>query len=115
MNLEIKLLVSYYISVMNVNKFGLHIYKYEKIKDNKCHINLCIDGNLDAQNKTLKNLKNPTSLNDSATKYYVDKSFTEFLNKQLVYEAEILEIKKKINFMENIITQYKNEQKKRSK
>lgn len=101
---------------MNVNKFGLHVYKLKKQKTDcipmNCNIKLKEDGSLDVQNKILKNLKSPIDLYDSATKEYVDKSLSNVLNLILSSDALITELCNKINRLES---KTKHEQNRRGK
>lgn len=68
---------------MNVDKFGHNIQK-QKLADNKkyyivdCGLKYTNDGNLNAQNKIIKNLSTPVDDADSASKEYVDTSIQKY-------------------------------------
>jgi hypothetical protein len=68
---------------MNVDKFGHNIQKQKFAKNNKYYIVDCVlkytsDGNLNAQNKIIKNLSTPVDDADSASKEYVDTSIHKY-------------------------------------
>lgn len=114
-------LVSTFCSNMNVDKFGLHIYK--KRKNNygfniapECVIKQIDAKNLDAQSKRLKNLGHPQDSCDAVTKDYVDKCITDLWNKVSTNIKLITEISNTLTKLEDHFqNSNKNEQKKRSK
>lgn len=104
---------------MNVDKFGHHTYKSRKINENSiirtvCLLK-CINGQLDAQNKTIKNIGNPVDDNDSVTKAYVDNG----LGREIKTLKEIQrELSIRLNKLEALIeshTATNHEQSKRGK
>lgn len=70
---------------MNVDKFGHHLYKTKKFKNNlmtvECALKRLSDNNLDAKNAIIRNLKLPVFDTDSVNKAYVDKSIEDLYNK----------------------------------
>lgn len=70
---------------MNVDKFGHHVHKNKRIKNNlmvvECALKHLSDNNLDAQNKIIRNVKLPVYVTDSANKEYVDKSIEDIYKK----------------------------------
>lgn len=65
---------------MNVDKFGHHVNKKQKLNELpcfECGWKPTSDGNLSAQFKILKNIQTPVDSHDSVTKEYVDKSKAE--------------------------------------
>lgn len=83
---------------MNVDKFGLHIFK----KRNKCDhvepiLELRDDGNLNAKMKVIKNVRNPIDPQDCATKQYVDKAVNDTLMKIKSLNHSVLQLESEIN------------------
>lgn len=106
---------------MNVDKFGHHINKRRKFYDKfqvECLFKVIDDGNLSAQNKTLKNIGTPIDDNDSATKHYVDNAL-DSNNKTLKILKELLvELTTRVTHLEKFAESYrqsKNEQSRRCK
>lgn len=83
---------------MNVDKFGLHVFK----KRTKCN---CIrpslesidDGDLDAKMKVIKNVGNPIDLTDCATKNYVDKAVNDIFKKIKSINQNVEQLENEIN------------------
>lgn len=107
---------------MNVDVFGHYLHKKPKIDDtvfiNKCPLNVLSDGNLDADNKIIKNLHTPVDFNDCVTKSYVDNSIKAYTNKITTVNDLITTLITRITHLENHIGNSKtskNEQNRRDK
>lgn len=99
---------------MNVDKFGLHLYKRKlKNKDTRWWENTN-DGNISAQSIIIKHLQNPIDADDSATKGYVDISLENCLNKLKYLEEFLKEVNNKVTVLETHFKN-KNEQSRRHK
>lgn len=98
---------------MNVDKFGLHINKKQKryMQITECALKLTSDGNLNAQNKVLKNLHYPVDNCDSATKEYVDKSLADFMNKNKTVNDILKELMQRLYNLENKLSVKENKKK----
>lgn len=62
---------------MNVDKFGSYVslknnYNVSKLHECRCMLKYTNDGNIDLQNKLIKNVGTPIKSSDCATKKYVD-------------------------------------------
>lgn len=97
---------------MNVDKFGLHLYKKNYDDHDEVLLKYTSDGNISVKNKILKHLKSPNDVDDSATKGYVDKSIENSLHKLEFIEQLLTELTIRIN---NLETSAKNEQSRRRK
>lgn len=103
---------------MNVDKFGHHLNKKKIYDTNKwfteCALKISNDGNLNAQNKTIHNVKNPTDAADSATKEYVDQSLKDCFTSLKTVNQLIKELSSRITSLENSIKNEQNRYNKRN-
>lgn len=105
---------------MNVDKFGHHINKRQKICDKfqaECVFKRT-DNGLSAQNKTLKNIGVPTDDNDSATKQYVDNAVDSYHKTLKILKELLTELTARVIQLEKFAEsnrQGKNEQSRRCK
>lgn len=92
---------------MNVDVFGHFLHKKPKIDDtvfiNKCPLNVLSDGNLDADNKIIRNLHMPVDFNDCATKSYVDSTIKAYANKITTLNDLVTKLITRITHLENHI------------
>lgn len=89
---------------MNVDKFGLHVFKKQKI----CNcveptFVLLEDGSLNARNKVIKNIGKPVDLGDCATKQYVDKSVENWLYKLKAINQTLSQLGAEVNGLKQSI------------
>lgn len=96
---------------MDVDVFGYHVNKKRKIDHTVCGLKYTCDNNLDAENKTIKNIGNPIDLHDCVTKKYVDELANISRQKIADLNQFITELKNQISSIKNI----ENEQRKRGK
>lgn len=86
---------------MSVDKFGLHLNQIKRFKKGSsftdCALSNTKDGELDAKNKIIKNIKLPVDPYDSATKDYVDSSIHNCLQKINSLEIRLIEIIEQID------------------
>lgn len=100
-----------YLSKMNVDKFGIHLYK-RKSKNDEYWWKDTKDGNVSARNKIIKHLRNPIDAEDSATKGYVDNTLESCLKKVKYLEQFFNEVSNRVAVLE---ARSKNEQSRRHK
>lgn len=86
---------------MSVDKFGLHLNKIKRLKNinsfTDCTLSNTKDGELDAKNKIIKNVKLPVDPHDSASKKYVDSSILNCFQKIKSLELILAELIGKID------------------
>lgn len=87
---------------MNVDKFGHHLFK-KNIVNHEAFLKYSSDGNLNAQNKIIQNLKSPIHSDDSCTKEYVDSLIQNVISKIKTVELLHNELLAKINNIETIL------------
>lgn len=68
-----------------------------------CVLILDKEGNFDAGGKVLKNLANPTEINDCVTKQYVDNCFHEYKKTYTSIKQHIEQLNNRINELESVI------------
>lgn len=100
---------------MNVDKFGHHIFKRKRIKNEnesiQCALIPTSDGNLSVQNKIIKGVLMPIDADNSATKEYVDKSIFDTYKSIKSLECFITEINGRLKNLEQIVNLNKNKNK----
>lgn len=97
---------------MNVDKFGHHLNKrkkgnFEAVSTKSLWIHTC-DGNLDAQQKILKNLQTPIDPADSATKQFVEELLERHSKTLSSLNQSVSNIITRINNLEKVISLNKN-------
>lgn len=108
---------------MNVDKFGLNIFKRKKtdlapITLPWCHFKLSETNNcLDAQNKSIRNLSTPIESFDASTKEYVDNLLAHYTKKYSSLCEEVTILKDRLSKLEKNyeLIGSKYEQRKRNK
>lgn len=83
---------------MNVDKFGHYVHKKRKKEIIiECCLKSTNDGNLDAQNKTIKNIASPINCYDCVTKKYVDELENNIKKKIAELNQMLKEITSQLN------------------
>lgn len=90
---------------MNVDKFGHHVLKKQKMNNYKepslAFIN--VTDCFDAKNKTIKHIGKPVDPEDCATKQYVDNTADIMLNKIKSIHQELTQLETEINSLQQSI------------